>query len=117
VDGGDVLAVYEAVREAVARARAGEGPTFIEAVTYRCAPHATADDPTAYIDPARVELERENECVGRYERYLRELGVLTDTLVEEFAEEAREAMKAGIAAAEALPPPDPDLVTRHAYAE
>jgi pyruvate dehydrogenase E1 component alpha subunit len=117
VDGGDVLAVYEAVREAVTRARSGGGPTFIEAVTYRCAPHATADDPTAYIDPARVELERENECLGRYERYLRELGVLTDALVEEFAEEAREAMKAGIAAAEALPPPDPDLVTRHAYAE
>ena len=51
VDGGDVLAVYEATREAVARARAGEGPTFIEAVTYRAAPHATADDPKAYIDP------------------------------------------------------------------
>jgi pyruvate dehydrogenase E1 component alpha subunit len=117
IDGGDVLAVYEAVREAVARARAGEGPTFIEAVTYRCAPHATADDPSAYMDPARVELERENECLGRYERYLRELGVLTDALVEEFAEKAREAMRAGIAAAEALPPPDPDLVTRHAYAE
>jgi pyruvate dehydrogenase E1 component alpha subunit len=117
IDGGEVLAVYEAVREAVARARAGEGPTFIEAVTYRCAPHATADDPSAYIDPARVELERENECLGRYERYLRELGVLTDALVEEFAEEAREAMRAGIAAAEALPPPDPDLLTRHAYAE
>ena len=117
VDGGDVLAVYEAVREAVARARAGGGPTFIEAVTYRCAPHATADDPTAYIDPARVELERENECLGRYERYLRELGVLTDALAEEFAEEARAAMRAGIAAAEALPPPDPDLLTRHAYAE
>ena len=50
VDGGDVLAVYEATRDAVARARAGEGPTFIEAVTYRSAPHATADDPKAYID-------------------------------------------------------------------
>jgi pyruvate dehydrogenase E1 component alpha subunit len=117
IDGGDVLAVYEAVREALVRARAGGGPTFIEAVTYRCAPHATADDPTAYIDPARVELERENECVGRYERYLRELGVLTDELVAEVAGEAREAMRAGIAAAEALPPPDPDLVTRHAYAD
>jgi pyruvate dehydrogenase E1 component alpha subunit len=117
VDGGDVLAVYEAVREAVARARGGEGPTFIEAVTYRCAPHATADDPTAYIDPARVELERENECLLRYERYLRDLGVLTDALVEEFAGEASEAMRAGIAAAEALPPPDPGLVTRHAYVE
>jgi pyruvate dehydrogenase E1 component alpha subunit len=117
VDGGDVLAVYEATSEAVARARAGHGPTFIEAVTYRCAPHATADDPTAYIDPARVELERENECFLRYERYLRRLGVLTDEVVEVARGEALEAMRAGIAAAEALPEPDPDLVTRHSYAE
>jgi pyruvate dehydrogenase E1 component alpha subunit len=117
VDGGDVLAVYEATSEAVARARAGNGPTFIEAVTYRCAPHATADDPTAYIDPARVELERENECVLRYERYLRRLGVLADDVVEEARAEALEAMRTGIAAAEALPAPDPALVTKHAYAE
>ena len=117
VDGGDVLAVYEATSEAVARARAGNGPTFIEAVTYRCAPHATADDPTAYIDPARVELERENECVLRYERYLRRLGVLADDVVEEARAEALEAMRAGIAAAEALPAPDPALVTKHAYAQ
>ena len=55
VDGADVLAVYEATREAVERARAGDGPTFIEAVTYRCRPHATADDPSSYIDPERVE--------------------------------------------------------------
>src|SRR5215208_6691367 len=82
VDGGDVLAVYEATREAVARARAGEGPTLVEAVTYRCAPHATADDPSAYIDPERVEAERANECVGRYERYLRRVGVLTHEIAE-----------------------------------
>jgi pyruvate dehydrogenase E1 component alpha subunit len=117
VDGGDVLAVYEATREAVARARAGDGPTFIEAVTYRCAPHATADDPSAYIDPERVEAERANECVGRYERYLRRLGLLGDDLLETIAAEAKEAIRAGIAAAEALPEPDPSLVTRDAYAE
>jgi pyruvate dehydrogenase E1 component alpha subunit len=117
VDGGDVLAVYEATTEALARARAGEGPTFIEAVTYRCAPHATADDPSAYIDAERVESERENECFGRYERYLRRLGVLNDELSEAARSEALEAMRAGIAAAEALPDPDPDLVTKHAYAE
>jgi pyruvate dehydrogenase E1 component alpha subunit len=117
VDGGDVLAVYEATREAVSRARAGEGPTLIEAVTYRCAPHATADDPSAYIDPERVEAERANECVGRYERYLRRLGLLGDDLVESIAADAKETMRAGIAAAEALPEPDPDLVTRNAYAE
>jgi pyruvate dehydrogenase E1 component alpha subunit len=117
VDGGDVLAVYEATREAVNRARAGEGPTLIEAVTYRCAPHATADDPSAYIDPERVQAERANECVGRYERYLRRLGLLGDDLVESIAADAKEAMRAGIAAAEALPEPDPDLVTRNTYAE
>jgi pyruvate dehydrogenase E1 component alpha subunit len=117
VDGGDVLAVYEATREALARARAGEGPTFVEAVTYRCAPHATADDPSAYVDADRVERERENECFGRYERYLRRIGVLNDELAEAARTEALEAMRAGIAAAEALPEPDPDLVTKHAYAQ
>src|SRR5919201_2367188 len=58
VDGTDVLAVYEATREAVERARTGEGPSFIEAVSYRVAPHATADDPRAYIDLERVEEEK-----------------------------------------------------------
>jgi pyruvate dehydrogenase E1 component alpha subunit len=117
VDGGDVLAVYEATSEALVRARAGEGPTFIEALTYRCAPHATADDPSAYIDADRVEAERENECFARYERYLRRLGLLTDAQADAAKAEALEAMRAGIAAAEALPAPDPGLVTRNAYAE
>jgi pyruvate dehydrogenase E1 component alpha subunit len=117
VDGGDVLAVYEATREAVARARAGDGPTFIEAITYRCAPHATADDPSAYIDSERVEEERQKECVGRYERYLRRTGVLTDAFAEQAHEQARAAMRDGIAAAEGLPEPDPELVFEHAYVE
>src|SRR5215213_9497626 len=117
VDGGDVLAVFEATREAAERGRAGGGPTFVEAVTYRCAPHATADDPSAYIDAERVERERENECLARYERYLRRLGILDDALAHEVKEEALDAMRAGIQAAEALPPPDPDLVFSHAYAD
>ena len=117
VDGGDVLAVYEAVREAVARARAGEGPSFVEAVTYRCAPHATADDPKAYIDLGRVEDERRNECLGRYERYLRRLGVLGDELERGIKAEAAELMRAGIAAAEAEPAPDVGLVFEHAFVD
>jgi pyruvate dehydrogenase E1 component alpha subunit len=117
VDGGDVLAVYEATREAVARARSGEGPTFIEAVTYRCAPHATADDPSAYIDAERVEAERGNECFSRYERYLQRLGLLGEEAIESARAEALERMRGGIAAAEAMPEPDPELITRNAYAE
>jgi pyruvate dehydrogenase E1 component alpha subunit len=117
VDGGDVLAVFEATRDAVVRARAGEGPTFIEAVTYRAAPHATADDPSLYIDPERVEEERENECVGRFERYLKRLGVLSDEEAEAARSEALELMRAGIAAAEAEPAADSSLVFDHAYAD
>jgi len=117
VDGCDVLAVYEATRDAVERARAGNGATFIEAVSYRAAPHATADDPSVYIDPERVEEERENECVGRYERYLRRIGVLTDEHAEAVKTEALELMRAGIAAAEAEPPADPALVFEHAYGD
>ncbi len=117
VDGGDVLAVYEATRDAALRARTGDGPTFIEALSYRAAPHATADDPSIYIDSERVEEERENECVGRYERYLRRLGFISDTDVEEIKQEALDLMRAGIAQAEAEPPADPALVFEHAYAD
>jgi pyruvate dehydrogenase E1 component subunit alpha len=117
VDGADVLAVYEATRDAVARARAGEGPTFIEAVTYRSAPHATADDPTAYIDLERVEEERRAECVGRYEAYLRRLGLLSDEVAEAVRAEAAELMREGIKAAEAEPPADPSLLFSRAFAD
>jgi len=117
VDGADVLAVYEATREAVARARAGEGPTLIEAVTYRTAPHATADDPSAYIDTARVEEEKERECLGRYEAYLRRLGLLSEEAAEAVRAEAAELMRAGIAAAEAEPPADAELLFSRTYAD
>jgi pyruvate dehydrogenase E1 component alpha subunit len=117
VDGADVLAVYEATREAVARARAGEGPTFIEAVTYRVAPHATADDPSAYIDAVRVGEEKERECLGRYEAYLRRLGLLSDEAAQAVRAEALERMREGIAAAEAEPPADPSLLFTHAFVD
>src|SRR6187399_114589 len=117
VDGGDVLAVYEATRDAVARARAGEGPTLIEAVTYRTAPHATADDQAAYIDLERVEEEKQRECVGRYEAYLRRLGLLSDEDAEAVRVDAAQVLRDGIAAAEAEPPPDPSLVFSHAYVD
>src|SRR4051795_1096444 len=117
VDGTDVLACYEATREAVSRGRAGEGPTFIEAVSYRTAPHATADDPSAYIDLERVEQEKKRECVGRYEGYLRRAGILSDDLAESIRGEALDVMRAGIAAAEAEPEPDIGLLFEHAFAD
>src|SRR5436309_8980857 len=109
VDGLDALAVYEAAREAVERARAGGGPTFIEAVHYRAAPHATADDPSAYIDLERVEEERRRECVGRFESVLRDAGMLTDELVASTRKDAEDVMRAGRTAAEADPHADAGL--------
>jgi pyruvate dehydrogenase E1 component alpha subunit len=117
VDGLDVLAVYGAAREAVERARSGGGPTLIECVHYRAAPHATADDPRAYIDLARVEEERANECLGRFERLLLDAGVLTEERLETARKEAESLMREGIAAAEAEPPADPELVFTHAYVD
>jgi len=117
VDGLDVLAVFSAAREAVERARSGLGPTFVEAVHYRAAPHATADDPKLYIDLERVEEERRQECVGRFERFLLRLGVLDEDAVAATRAEAEDAMRAAIAAAEAEPEPDLELVFEHPYAD
>jgi pyruvate dehydrogenase E1 component alpha subunit len=117
VDGLDVLAVHEAAAAAVERARGGGGPTLIEAVHYRAAPHATADDPRAYIDLERVEEERRRECLARFESQLRERGILDDERVARVRGDAEDAMRDGISAAEAEPPPDPRLVFEHAYAD
>ncbi len=117
VDGGDVLAVYETTREALERARSGGGPTFVEAVTYRAGPHATADDPRAYIDLERVEAEKRRECVGRYEGYLRRVGVLSDELVAAIKAEATAVLRQGITRAEAEPAPDAALLFEHALAD
>ena len=117
VDGLDVLAVYDAARVAVERARSGGCPTLIECVHYRAAPHATADDPRAYIDLQRVEEARANECLGRFERLLLEAGVLTEDRLEAARKEAEGLLREGITAAEAEPPADPELVFTHAYVD
>ena len=117
VDGADVLAVFEATREAAARARAGEGPTFIEAVTYRAAPHGTADDPRGYVDAERVDEARRHECVGRYEGYLRRLGLLDDAHAAEIRAEAAQRLREGIADAESRATPAAGLIFEHAYAD
>jgi pyruvate dehydrogenase E1 component alpha subunit len=115
VDGTDVLAVYHAVREAAVRAYAGEGPTFIEAVHYRAAPHATADDPSAYVDAERVLRAREQECVGRFERYLQRKGCLDDSTIASTKADARALLRAGIELAEHEPPADVALLFENVY--
>ena len=79
--------------------------------------YATADDPRLYIDPERVEEARANECLGRFERYLRRQGVLHDDLEQAIKADALDVMRAGIAAAEAEPPADIGLLFEHALVD
>ena len=82
-------------------------------MTYRGAPHATADDPGRYVDAERVRAAREEECVGRFEDHLRELGVLDERAIAGIRDEALAEMQAAIEEAESRPAPDPALRLRH----
>ncbi|KUH93980.1 pyruvate dehydrogenase (acetyl-transferring) E1 component subunit alpha [Mycobacterium sp. IS-1556] len=82
VDGNDVLACYQVVAEAAARAREGCGPTLIEAITYRMGPHTTSDDPTRYRSQAEVDAWAARDPISRYRTYLQSIDVWTDRLEE-----------------------------------
>jgi pyruvate dehydrogenase E1 component alpha subunit len=75
VDGNDALAVYKASKEAVERARAGKGPTLIEAVTFRMAMHTTADDPTRYREESLVKEWEKKDPLIRFKSYLIQKGL------------------------------------------
>lgn len=78
VDGNDVLAMYAATKEAVERARNGEGPTLIEAVTYRLGPHTTSDDPTIYRDDSEVKEWEKRDPIERFKKYLIDKGIWSE---------------------------------------
>ncbi|HEX5569306.1 MAG TPA: thiamine pyrophosphate-dependent enzyme, partial [Streptomyces sp.] len=80
VDGNDAAAVHQVLAEAVARARRGDGPTLVEAVTYRIDAHTNADDATRYRDDAEVEAWREHDPIVLLERELTARGLLDDAL-------------------------------------
>jgi pyruvate dehydrogenase E1 component alpha subunit len=113
VDGNDILAVVAAGREAVARARAGDGPTLIECVTYRLGVHTTADDPTKYRSAEEVAEWERKDPLTRFGTYLQKRNLLTDGLESEVDAEIAESIRRF----EATPPPDPLAMFDHVYAE
>jgi pyruvate dehydrogenase E1 component alpha subunit len=118
VDGNDLLAVYVATREAVARAREGGGPTLIEAVTYRLGPHSTADDPTKYRTQAEVATWEAKEPLPRFRRYLEAKGLIDERLHAELEAEAEAEVRDAVERAEAQMARTSLLdIFEHVYAE
>jgi pyruvate dehydrogenase E1 component subunit alpha len=117
VDGNDLLAVYVAARSAVRRARSGEGPTFLEAVTYRMGAHSTSDDPTRYRSNEEVEAWAKKDPLDRLRRHLALLGMTDDTRDEALDAELKEEVGAAIRAVEEQPPPPPESLLEDVYAE
>ena len=79
VDGNDILAVYRTAKEAVEKARKGEGPTLIEAVTYRLGPHSSSDDPTRYRTKEELEAWQRRDPIIRFRRYLEKKGLWSES--------------------------------------
>jgi len=120
IDGNDVLAVYVAAKEAVERARAGGGPSLIEAVTYRYTPHTTADDPTRYRSDDECQTWFAKEPLIRFEKYLKNKKILTDADLKTMEEEIESRINQAIASAEEAckhpPLNDPLVMFDHLYA-
>ncbi|HKE99916.1 MAG TPA: pyruvate dehydrogenase (acetyl-transferring) E1 component subunit alpha [Actinomycetes bacterium] len=117
VDGNDVLAVYAVTRAALERARQGEGPTLVEALTYRLGAHTTTDDPTRYRPAAELDLWTGREPLGRYRAFLERSGLWSQELSDEVQAEADRVAAAVRHGVETMPdPPLRDLV-EHVYAD
>ena len=114
VDGNSVLAMYAASAEAVARARAGEGPTLIEAKTYRYYAHTSDDDDKLYRTREEVELWRRKDPIPQFRQYLVEQRALDAAAEEQLEAEVTELI--GRAATTAESAPDPTDATSHVYA-
>jgi 2-oxoisovalerate dehydrogenase E1 component alpha subunit len=117
VDGNDVLACYEVARQAVDRARNGEGPTLIEAKTYRFTAHSSDDDDKRYRQAEEVAIWRQKDPIQRYAAYLREAGILLDAVEEEINDKVTQQVDDATDYAEQAPDPTPDDLTKFVYKE
>ncbi|GBC85391.1 Pyruvate dehydrogenase E1 component subunit alpha [bacterium HR11] len=116
VDGNDLLAVYQVTRRAVEKARAGGGPTLIEAFTYRIGAHSTSDDPSRYRNPEEVERWRQRDPIERFRRYLIRKGLWDADREQALVQRIRDDLMAAVQKAESTPPPPVESLFEDVYA-
>lgn len=118
VDGNDVLACYSGMRDAVAYARSGKGPIFLEALTYRVSAHSSSDDPSRYRDEAvTMKWRSERDPLLRYQKMLRDSGRLTQAADTALAESVEAEVRAAIAAEESAAPPPLHTLVEDVFAQ
>jgi 2-oxoisovalerate dehydrogenase E1 component alpha subunit len=117
VDGQDLRAVYEATRRAVERAQAGEGPTLLEAKTYRLVPHTSDDDDRRYRAREEVAEWKERDPVGLFRDYLQAEGLWDEERDEALRQELFDEVTRAQKAAEAAPDPLPEQALQHVWYE
>jgi len=117
VDGNDVLAVYGAMAEAVKRAGAGEGPTLIEAKTYRLVPHSSDDDDRRYRTREEVEAWSAKDPFVAFPRQLKELGVLDDSAEKEINDRVNREVDTATDQVEREPQPEAPTAVLHVFVE
>lgn len=115
VDGNDPVKVYEVMAAAVARARRGEGPTLVEAKTYRFVPHSSDDDDSAYRSREEVAEHKKSDPLITFEATLRDLGLLDDAKVANIRARVKAQVDDATRFAEKAPDPDPDTLLKHVY--
>jgi pyruvate dehydrogenase E1 component alpha subunit len=116
VDGFDPLACWKATRQALDKARAGDGPTLIEAFCYRIGPHGTADDPRLYRDESEAERWRRFEPVGRLAAYLARLQILDGPAVGDIEAEAKVTIRQAVEDMESIEQPGQEILFDYVYA-
>ncbi|BDG60923.1 2-oxoisovalerate dehydrogenase subunit alpha [Caldinitratiruptor microaerophilus] len=117
VDGTDVLEVYRVFREAVARARRGEGPTLIESKNVRLTAHSSDDDDKTYRPREELEAARRRDPLATTRQYLYEAGLLDEAREKELEDRVRREIDEAAAWAEAQPHPSVESMFRHVYKE
>jgi pyruvate dehydrogenase E1 component alpha subunit len=115
VDGNDVLAVYAAVNEGLVRARDGQGPSLIEAVTYRMSFHTTSDDATRYRSASELKEWEAKDPIRRLQAYLKGRSLWTDEVEKAVQDRATAAIEKAVEEAESVPPPPPEDVFRFMF--
>ncbi len=115
-DGNDVLAVYQVCKQAADRARAGEGPTLIELMTYRRGPHSSSDDPTRYRGNQADEW-MERDPILRFRKYLERRDLWSQASEDALQQREKAAVNEAIKRIEKLPPPTLDTMFTDVYAK